>query len=264
MQWQALLYAFLEQRVLWGPGDAFCISYDSSCLIFLYLSQKCIQWTGLWQTNNEHLGGERMKHREQLKSESCWNQWRYSTGPSKACVSHTTTLTVTPNSLLVPSVLKVLALQQRFLASWDKTFVCSPPELAQKALKRLQPPSDPAPGILAVTSSTAPHCYKILCSSLQPLEQEFWTTYNHLSSFAFQPLTSLNFCAGKSFCFFFLYLMAFLTCAACIPSFLNARCKVQEIQWPPTLYFSIYRTEQGLYFPGRWFPPGVFVLYLLA
>lgn len=67
MQWQAVLYDFLEQCVLWGQGDAFCIPYDLSCLIFLYLSQKCIQWTGFWSTNNKHLGEERMSHREQLK-----------------------------------------------------------------------------------------------------------------------------------------------------------------------------------------------------
>lgn len=73
----------------------------------------------------------------------------------------------------MPSVLKVLALQQRLLASWDKTFVCSPPNLAQRALKHLHPPPDPAPEILAVTSSTAPHCYKSFVPPYSPLSRSF-------------------------------------------------------------------------------------------
>ena len=154
-------------------------------------------------------------------------------------------------------------------ASWHyktKTFVCSPRDLAQRALKCLHPPSDPAPEILAVTLSTALHCYKTLCSSLQPFVRQFLTTRNHLSSFAFQPLTSLNFCAGRRFCFFFFFffLVAFLACAVSTSPFLTARCKVQKIQRPPTLDFTIYRKEQGLYSPGWWFLPEVFVLYLLA
>ena len=72
---------------------------------------------------------------------------------SKARISHTTTLAVTSESLLVPTVPKVLQLQQGFrVLLRDETFTCNRPDLetlVQEALKFLHSPSDPAPKIVS-------------------------------------------------------------------------------------------------------------------